>query len=202
MKKIKTMLIAITAVTVMAQSTFAADIPVESYPDNATEESVAIAQNLIGEILDEVQNGLGYQPAWCKANNAVFAAVLANETGGYGYADLAAIARNAILQCRDMYLRPEYYAEKESKVKALISDLINEVEIGATDYKTAEKQAYTRIYQTADPTFNPDTDCVGDFCYWDMPSIDSALLTQARKLLKNARSRAEQMSITYNGGFR
>ena len=194
MKKIKTMLITITAITVMAQSTFAADIPVESYPDNATEESVAIMQNLIGGILDEVQNGLGYQPAWCKANNAVFAAVLANETSGYGYADLAAIARNAILQCRDMYLRPEYYAEKENAVRVLISDLINEVEIGATDYKTAEKQAYTRIYQAAEPTFNPDTDCVGDFCYWDIPSLDSALLTQARKLLKNARARAEQIT--------
>lgn len=196
MKKIKIMLITITAITVMTQSTFAADIPVESYPDNATEESVSITQNLIGGILDEVQNGLGYQPAWCKANNAVFAAVLANETGGYGYADLAAVARNAILQCRDMYLRPEYYAEKEKAVKALISDLINEVEIGATDYKTAEKQAYIRIYQTAEPTFNPDTDCVGDFCYWDIPAVDGALLTQARKLLKNARSRAEQMSVT------
>ena len=194
MKKIKTMLITITAITVMTQSTFAADIPVESYPDNATEESVAIAQNLIGGILDEVQNGLGYQPAWCKANNAVFAAVLANETVGYGYADLAAIARNAILQCRDMYLRPEYYAEKENAVRALISDLINAVEIGATDYKTAEKQAYTRIYQMAEPTFNPETDCVGDFCYWDIPPIDSALLTQARKLLKNARSRTEQIT--------
>lgn len=44
MKKIKTILITITAITVMTQSTFAADIPVESYPDNATEESVAIAQ--------------------------------------------------------------------------------------------------------------------------------------------------------------
>ena len=74
MKKIKTMLLTITAITVMTQSVFAADIPVESYPDNATDESVAIAQNLIGGILDEVQNGLGYQPAWCKANNAVFAA--------------------------------------------------------------------------------------------------------------------------------
>ena len=194
MKKIKTMLLTITAITVMAQSVFAADIPVESYPDNATDESVAITQNLIGGILDEVQNGLGYQPAWCKANNAIFAAVLANETGGYGYADLAAIARNAILQCRDMYLRPEYYAEKENTVRALISDLINAVEIGATDYKTAEKQTYTRIYQTAEPSFNPETDCVGDFCYWDIPPIDSALLTQARKLLKNARARAEQIT--------
>ena len=192
-KSLKTAMVLSLALS-FTTSAFAADIPVESYPDNATDESVAITQNLIGGILDEVQNGLGYQPAWCKANNAVFAAVLANETGGYGYADLAAIARNAILQCRDMYLRPEYYAEKENTVRALISDLINEVENGATDYKTAEKQAYIRIYQMAEPTFNPDTDCVGDFCYWDMPPIDSALLTQARKLLKNARSRAEQIT--------
>ena len=194
MKKLLKTAMVLSLALSFTTSAFAADIPVESYPDNATDESVAIAQNLIGGILDEVQNGLGYQPAWCKENNAVFTAVLANETGGYSYADLAAIARNAILQCRDMYLRPEYYAEKETAVRALISDLINAVEIGATDYKTAEKQAYTRIYQMAEPTFNPDTDCVGDFCYWDMPPIDSALLTQARKLLKNARSRAEQIT--------
>ena len=194
MKKILKTAMVLSLALSFTTSAFAADIPIESYPDNATDESVAITQNLIGGILDEVQNGLGYQPAWCKANNAVFAAVLANETGGYGYADLAAIARNAILQCRDMYLRPEYYAEKENTVRALISDLINEVENGATDYKTAEKQAYIRIYQMAEPTFNPDTDCVGDFCYWDMPPIDSALPTQARKLLKNARSRAEQIT--------
>ena len=56
MKKIKTMLLTITAITVMTQSVFAADIPVESYPDNAADESVAITQNLIGGILDEVQN--------------------------------------------------------------------------------------------------------------------------------------------------
>ena len=194
MKKIKTFLTAAAILAAITRSAYAAEIPVECAPENATPESIAITENLISPILDEVQNGLGYQPAWCKANNAVFAAVLANETGGYGYADLAAIARNAILQCRDMYLRPEYYAEKGNTVRALISDLINAVEIGATDYKTAEKQAYTRIYQTAEPTFNPDTDCVGDFCYWDIPPIDSALLTQARKLLKNARSRAEQIT--------
>ncbi len=194
MKKVLKVITLLSLALSFTTSVFATDIPVESYPDNATDESIAITQNLIGGILDEVQNGLGYQPAWCKANNAVFAAVLANETGGYGYADLAAIARNAILQCRDMYLRPEYYAEKENVVKALIPDLINAVESGVTDYKTAEKQVYIRIYQMAEPTFNSDTDCVGDFCYWDMPPIDSALLTQARKLLKNARSRAEQIT--------
>ena len=194
MKRGKNILLTAILTAAITQSAYAAEIPVECAPENATAESIAITENLISPILDEVQNGLGYQPAWCKANNAVFAAVLANETVGYGYADLAAIARNAILQCRDMYLRPEYYAEKENAVRALISDLINAVEIGATDYKTAEKQAYTRIYQMAEPTFNPETDCVGDFCYWDIPPIDSALLTQARKLLKNARSRTEQIT--------
>ena len=194
MKRGKNILLTAILTAAITQSAYAAEIPVECAPENATAESIAITENLISPILDEVQNGLGYQPAWCKANNAVFAAVLANETSGYGYADLAAIARNAILQCRDMYLRHEYYVEKENVVRALIFDLIKEVEIGATDYKTAEKQAYTRIYQMAEPTFNPDTDCVGDFCYWDMPPIDSALLTQARKLLKNSRSRAEQIT--------
>lgn len=38
-------------ITVSAITANAADIPVESYPDNATDESVAITQNLIGGIL-------------------------------------------------------------------------------------------------------------------------------------------------------
>lgn len=170
---------------------YAAEIPIESYPENATEESATVAENLIGGILDEVQNGLGYQPAWCKAHNAIYNAVLAKNTNGYGYADLAALSRNAILQYRDMYLRPDYYAEKENEVRALISDLIIEVENGA-DYEAVKEKAYTRIYQSANPAYNPDIDKSGDFCYWDIPPVDRVLLTQARKLLKNARSRAEQ----------
>lgn len=176
-----------------ATPTFAAEIPIESYPENATEESAVVTENLIGGILDEVQNGLGYQPAWCKAHNAIYNAVLAKNTNGYGYADLAALSRNAILQYRDMYLRPDYYAEKENEVRALIADLIIEVENGA-DYETVKEKAYTRIYQSANPAYNPDIDKSGDFCYWDIPPVDRVLLTQARKLLKNARSRAEQIN--------
>ena len=41
-------------ITVSAITANAADIPVESYPDNATDESVVMTQNLIGGILDEV----------------------------------------------------------------------------------------------------------------------------------------------------
>lgn len=191
---LKSITILTLALSVMTTA-YAAEIPIESYPENATEESAAVAENLIGGILDEVQNGLGYQPAWCKAHNAIYNAVLAKNTNGYGYSDLAALSRNAILQYRDMYLRPDYYAEKENEVRALISDLIIEVENGA-DYETAKEKAYTRIYQSANPSYNPEVDKVGDFCYWDIPPIDRVLLTQARKLLKNAKLRAEQMSIT------
>ena len=192
MKKIKTMLLTITAITVMTQSVFAADIPVESYPENATDESVAITQNLIGGILDEVQNGLGYQPAWCKANNAVFAAVLANETGGYGYLDLAAVARNALIYYRDVYLRPEYYAEKEAAAKALLSDLICEVENGTKNYDTALKEAYTKIYQSINPAYVPNEEIGIDRIYLDIPAADTVMFTQARKLLKEAQTRSVQ----------
>lgn len=195
MKNVLKSITALTLALSLTTPTLAAEIPIESYPENATEESAAVAENLIGGILDEVQNGLGYQPAWCKAHNAIYNAVFAKQTNGYGYADLAALSRNAILQYRDMYLRPDYYAEKENEVRALISDLIIEVENSA-DYETAKEKAYTRIYQSANPSYNPEVDKVGDFCYWDIPPVDRVLLTQARKLLKNARSRAEQMSAT------
>lgn len=195
MKNVSKVITILTLALSLTTPALAAEIPIESYPENATEESAAVAENLIGGILDEVQNGLGYQPAWCKAHNAIFNAVLAKNTNGYGYADLAALSRNAILQYRDMYLRPDYYTEKENEVRALISDLITEVENGA-DYEKVKEKAYTRIYQSANPVYNPDIDKSGDFCYWDIPPVDRVLLTQARKLLQNARSRAEQISVT------
>lgn len=185
MKKVKILGMAL-ALILSAQTAFAAEIPIESTPENATAESVAITENLISGILDEVEGGLGFQPAWCKANNVIFNAVLANQTGGYGYADLAAISRNAILWYRDMYLRPEYYAEKEMQVKNLISDLIIEVESGAKDYNTAKKEAYTRIYQSINPGYIPNTEIGIDRIYFDIPAADSAMFTQARKLLKGA----------------
>ena len=191
---LKSITILTLALSVMTTA-YAAEIPIESYPENATEESAAIAENLIGGILDEVQNGLGFQMANARANTIIWKAVIEKQTNGYGYADLVALSRNAILQYRDMYLRPDYYAEKENEVKALISDLIIEVENGA-NYDTAKEKAYTRIYQSANPSYNPEVDKVGDFCYWDIPPVDRVLLTQARKLLKNAKSRAEQILVT------
>ena len=192
MKKIKTFLTAAAILAAITQSAYAAEIPVESAPENATTESIAITENLISPILDEVQNGLGYQPAWCKAHNAVFDAVLANETNGYGYLELAAISRNAILYYRDMYLRPEYYAEKEAAAKALLSDLIAEVENGTKDYDTALKEAYTKIYQTINPAYVPNEEIGVDRIYLDIPAADTVMFTQARKLFKEAQTRSVQ----------
>lgn len=169
----------------LATPTLAAEIPIESYPENATEKSAAIAENLISGILDEVQNGLGYQPAWCKAHNAIYNAVLAKNTNGYGYSDLAAISRNAILQYRDMYLRLDYYAQQETVVKEWIADLITAVASGSMDYTTARKEAYTRIYQAADPGYVPD-EGMANRIYLDIPAVDPAQFTIARRLLMEA----------------
>lgn len=182
MKK-KHLICGMLALSLTVTPVLAAEIPRESAPENATEESIAITENLIRGILDEVQNGLGYQPAWCKAHNAVFNAVLAGNTSGYGYADLSAIARNAIVQYRDMYLRPEYYAEKKNTVKALIQDLIAEVQYGKKDYNTARDEAYIRIYQSVNPNYKPNTEIGVDRIYLDIPAVDSALFTVARQLL-------------------
>lgn len=196
MKRVSKAITVLMLALSLAAPTLAAEIPIESAPDHISEECIAITETIIGPVLDEVQNGLGFGEAWGKANREIHRAVLADSAGGYGYGDLSAAARNAILQYRDMYLRPGYYAEKETVVKALIQDLITAVESGTADYAAAKQEAYIRIYQSANPAYNPEVDKAGDFCYWDIPPVDRVLFTQARKLLKNARSRAEQMSVT------
>ena len=192
MKRGKNILLTAILTAAITQSAYAAEIPVECAPENATAESIAITENLISPILDEVQNGLGYQPAWCKAHNAVFNAVLAGNTNGYGYLDLAAVARNALIYYRDVYLRPEYYAEKEAAAKALLSDLICEVENGTKDYDTALKEAYTKIYQTINPAYVPNEEIGIDRIYLDILAADTVMFTQARKLLKEAQTRSVQ----------
>lgn len=188
----KFIILFLTAIT-MTQSAFAAEIPIETYPENATVESAAIVEKLIGGILDEVQNGLGYGMASGRANTIIRKAVIDKQTNGYGYCLLSAISQNAIRYYRDVYLRPDYYTEAENTVRALIADLIIEAENGA-DYEAVKEKAYTRIYQSANPSYNPEVDRTGDFCYWDIPPVDSVMLMQARKLLQNARLRAEQIN--------
>ena len=192
MKRGKNILLTAILTAAITQSAYAAEIPVECAPENATAESIAITENLISPILDEVQNGLGYQPAWCKAHNAVFNAVLAGNTNGYGYLDLAAVARNALIYYRDVYLRPEYYAERETAAKRLLSDIISEVENGAKNYDTALKEAYTKVYQSINPAYVPNEEIGVDRIYLDIPAADTVMFTQARKLLKEAQTRSVQ----------
>ena len=192
MKRGKNILLTAILTAAITQTAYAADIPVACAPENATPESIAITENLINPILDEVQNGLGYQPAWCKAHNAVFNAVLAGNTNGYGYHVLATVARNALIYYRDVYLRPEYYTEKEAATKLLLSDIISEVENGTKDYDAALKEAYTKIYQTINPAYVPNEEIGIDRIYLDIPAADTVMFTQARKLLKEAQTRSVQ----------
>ena len=112
---------------------------------------------------------------------------MANQTDGNSYGILSPIAQNAIRVMRDMQLRPDAYAQAEEKLKLLLADLIIEVQNGK-DYNTAYDKARIKIYQAADASFNPDTDMVGDFCYWNVPPVDNVEFTVARKLLLEAQN--------------
>lgn len=185
MKKFGTYII-IAILTLSSVTVNAASIPRETLPLNATEEQAQIVENLIGDILDEVQtNKLGYGLAAGYANTRIRKAVISHQTNGNGYGILSPIAQNAIRYYRDLLLRPDYYAQTEEKLMVLLIDLLVEVQNGK-DYNTAYDEARIIIYKAADASFNPDTDMVGDFCYWNIPPVDSAEFTVARKLLNEA----------------
>ncbi len=189
MKRTKKLIISIilTSIT-MGMIAYAAEVPRESAPIRAPQEAVAITEKLVGGVLDEVVNGLGYGDAKNKTNSIIFNAVVSGQTNGYGYGILTAIANNAIFEYRDMYLRPDYYAAAEVQVRALIADIIADVENGK-EYEQARREAYTRIYQSVNPAYNPDEYFMVDYCYWDMPAVDSAMFNRARKLLMEAASK-------------
>ncbi len=187
-KKIFSILLTTAALaSAVNMSAIAAPIPRESAPVNADEGAITVTENLIGGILDEVSGGLGFQMANGKANTIIRKAVINGNTDGYGYTILSAVSRNAIYQIRDMYLRNDYYSAVEEEVKALISDIITDVQNGKP-YDEAVKEAYTAIYTAKDAGFNP-SDYEGiDTCYWpDRPAVDSVYLNRARKLLLEAK---------------
>ena len=163
----------------------ACNIPIESAPICASGDGITITENLIGDILMEVQNGLGYGEANGKAQAIVCKAVIENQTDGFGYADLMSIARNSIFLYRDMYLRPELYEAKKEAVYWLICDLITDVGNGK-NYKEALDEAYTRIYQSVDNAYTENAEYASDKIYWDVPPADFVMFTQARKFLLEA----------------
>lgn len=78
-----------------------------------------------------------------------------------------------------------YYKQTEEKLQVLLADLIIDVQNGKS-HNIAYNEAQIIIYSAANASFNPDTDMIGDFCYWNVPPVDSAEFTIARKLLNEA----------------
>lgn len=184
-KKIITLTL-IAALSATATTAFAAPIPREIAPLNATEAQIQITENIVGDILDEVQTGkLGYTLAAGYANTKIRKAVMANQTDGNGYGILSPIAQNAIRVMRDKQLRPDAYAKAEEELKVLLADVITAVQNGM-DIDAATKEAYAKIYQSVDASFNYDEQFSLDTCYRDIPAVGMEMFTVARKLLLEA----------------
>ena len=183
MKKIIICLIITMTIT---STVNAAEVPKESAPCNATNEAILVVECFIGNVLTEVRNGLGYADARAKSNRIFFNAWLNGQTNGYSYGELVDIANCAIWQYRDMYLRPDFYANNLEKVRVIIAPVIEDYKSGKITYAEAEFNARTKIYQSVNPSFNPDVEYMKDPMSRDIPSVDNSLFILARKLLLNA----------------
>lgn len=172
---------------ISSMSARADSVQIASLPSNATEEQLEVTENLVGSIFAEVQNGLGYAEARAKSNNIIFNAWLNKQTNGYSYSKLANIADNLIWIYRDMYLRPQFYTEKENEVKYIILDVIDEYKDGMVDYPQACKNARIKICQSVNPSFDYVAEYAKDNCYGDVPAVDSSLFIIARKLIAEAK---------------
>ena len=182
MKTIKVIII-LTLVSIFTTTTYAAEVPRESAPCNATNEAIIFVESYIGDILTEVQNGLGYSDARAKSNRIFFDAFLKGQTNGYSYGELVDIANCAIWQYRDMYLRPNFYKDNLEKVRVIIAPVIEAYKSGKITYAETEFHARNRIYQSVNPSFNPDVEYMKDPLSRDIPSVDNSLFILARKLI-------------------
>ena len=138
MKKIIICLIITMTIT---STVNAAEVPRESAPCNATNEAILVVECFIGNVLTEVQNGLGYADARAKSNRIFFNAWLNGQTNGYSYGELVDIANCAIWQYRDMYLRPDFYANNLEKVRVIIAPVIEDYKSGIITYAEADFNA-------------------------------------------------------------
>ena len=183
MKKSIISIISIVSILISSFSVSAAEVPRESAPCNATDEAIIFVESCIGDILTEVQNGLGYADARAKSNRIFFDAFIKRQTNGYSYGDLVDIANAAIWQHRDMYLRPDFYKDNLEKVSGIIAPVIEDYKFGKITYAEAEFNARTMIYQSVKPDFNPDVEYMKDPLSRDIPSVDNSLFILARKLI-------------------
>lgn len=183
MKKSILYIISIASIFINSFTVSAAEVPRESAPCNASNEAIIIVESFIGDILTEVQNGLGYADARAKSNAIIFQAFLNGQTNGYSYGELVDIANNAIWQYRDMYLRPNFYANNLEKVRNIIAPVIEDYKSGKITYAEAEFNARVKIYQSVNHAFNPTVEYMKDPIYRDIPAVDNSLFIIARMLI-------------------
>ena len=183
MKKSIISIISIVSILISSFSVSAADVPREAALGNASNEAIIIVESFVGDILTEVQNGLGYADARAKSNRIFFNAWLNGQTNGYSYGELVDIANAAIWQYRDMYLRPDFYTNNLEKVRVIIAPVIEDYKSGKISYEEAEFNARNMIYQSVKPDFNPDVEYMKDPLSRDIPSVDNSLFILARKLI-------------------
>ena len=179
----KKLIVLFLSLFMISTSVNAAEIPQESLPSNATFECMEYTESLISDILDKVQNGLGFSDARAEARRRFFSLVVSGQSNGYSFSQLSEVASNAIFQYRDMYLRPEFYGNNLEKVRTIIAPIIEEYKLGKIDYNEAKKRAYEKIYQSVDASFDYDREFAKDTCYRNIPSVDNSLFTIARKLI-------------------
>ena len=183
MKKSIISIISIVSILISSFSVSAADVPREAAPGNASNEAIIIVESFVGDILTEVQNGLGYADARAKSNRIFFNAWLNGQTNGYSYGELVDIANAAIWQYRDMHLRPDFYTNNLEKVRVIIAPVIEDYKSGKISYEEAEFNARNMIYQSVKPDFNPDVEYMKDPLSRDIPAVDNSLFILARKLI-------------------
>ena len=82
-----------------------------------------------------------------------------------------------------MYLRPDFYANNLEKVRVIITPVIGDYKSGKITYAEAEFNARNMIYQSVNPSFNPDVEYMKDPLSRDIPSVDNSLFILARKLI-------------------
>ena len=186
MKTLKAIVI-LFLVSVFTTTTYATEVPRESAPCNATEAAIITAEGFIGDILTEVQNGLGYAEARAKSNRIIFDAFLKGQTNGFSYGDLVDIANGAIFHYRNAYLRPNFYIENVDRVRNIIATVIEDYKTGKITYTEAEFNARLKIYQSINLSFNPDVEFAKDPIYRNIPPVDNSLFAIARKLILESR---------------
>ena len=182
MKKLFALSLSVVLSVMFTSAVYAAEFPEEAVPIGTSDEAVRITENIIGGILDEVYNGLGYGAASGRANTLIRQAVENDEANGYGYAELSAISQNSIRTIIDIMQRPNVYQTAETMLRPLLSEQIAAIKNGK-DYSETVLEAYIVIY----PEYFSASQMFVDQCYWETTTVDPAILATARKILHDAK---------------